>query len=264
MHNELELPRDSIGCFAEALRLLHPVQRSLERRQMPRAQHPLRPREPHAGSNRSGSSQPSPGSASLPGSSKSVCCSPKPRRPVADARALVEFFDRNVRQRVKGRSTADHPDSGRLNLVTRVQQGLLLFSKALPGGRTREALVEFFDRNFRQRSKGRPAADRTQVRAASTCSPGSSTSSGKPVKPRTAAGHARPHLSSLTAIATRPLTSSGKNPELVCIWPPSGPKSRTPEKPSTGSRTLGRATSIRYSTSPPRSVDRLAARPRSS
>ena len=153
MRDELDLPKESIGCFAEALRQMPPVEGSLERR------HALMV-------------------GILFDVPALVKSEPAANRPKADRlnlfalvkqelsllstalhyggkrQAVFEFLDRNLRQRLKAEPPADRPKAGRRNLVAWVQQELWQTCQTLHGGCTREAAVEFFDRNPREPAEG--------------------------------------------------------------------------------------------------------------
>ncbi len=149
VRDQLNLTKESIGSFAEALRHMPPVEGSLERRQflmvgilfdvpvLMKAE----PAEYHRKASRLNlfawvKQELSLLSAALHYGGK--------------REAVFEFLDRNLRQRMKVEPPADRPKAGRRNLVAWVQQELWQTCQAVHGGCTREAAVEFFDRNPRE------------------------------------------------------------------------------------------------------------------
>ena len=149
MRDQLDLPKESIGCFAEALRMMPPVEGSLERRQALMVgilfDVPVltiaEPVEYHRKASRLNlfawvKQELSLLSAALHYGSK--------------REAVFEFLDRNLRQRIKVQPPADRPKAGRRNLIAWVQQELWQTCQAIHGGCTRKAAVEFFDRNPRE------------------------------------------------------------------------------------------------------------------
>ena len=153
VRDQLDLPGESLGCFAEALRHMGPVEGSLERRQflmvgilfdvpvLMKAQ----PAE----------DRPKAGRFNLLAWVKQELSLISTALHYGGAReAVVEFVDRNLRQRIKVEPPADRPKAGRRNLVAWVQKELWQTCQALHGGCTREAALEFFDRNPRETAEG--------------------------------------------------------------------------------------------------------------
>ncbi len=149
MRDQLDLPKESIGCFAEALRMMPPVEGSLERRQalmvgilfdVP-VLTTAEPTEYHRKASRLNlfawvKQELSLLSAALHYGSK--------------REAVFEFLDRNLKQRIKPKPPADRPKAGRRNLIAWVQQELWQTCQAVHGGCTRKAAAEFFDHNPRE------------------------------------------------------------------------------------------------------------------
>ncbi len=146
LRDQLQMTRESIGCFSQALHLMPSEEGSLERRQFLVVG--ILFEFPELTKFQLAENQSNAGRFSLIAWFRQEIGQVYQAWQRVGARtAAVEFLDRLISELRKLRPSADRSDAGRLNLVAWVQQQLWRACKSVHGGCTREAVVEFFDRN---------------------------------------------------------------------------------------------------------------------